>query len=74
MVGKEMVLSVVDNCGIIYVKCINKSSSVNLHEFSLASVITGIPKIIDFSKPLRKKKYLILVIGLKKITRRPHGV
>lgn len=74
MVGKEMVLSVVDNCGIIYVKCINTSSSINLHDFKLASVVTGVPKILDFSKPLRKKKYLILVVGLKKITRRPHGV
>lgn len=74
MAGKETVLSVVDNSGIIYAKCINKSSSLNLNEFKLASVITIMPKIINYSKPLRKKKYLGLVVGLKKITMRPNGI
>jgi len=74
MVNKETILSVVDNSGIIYVKCINTSSSINLNEFKLASVITIMPKIFDYSKPLRKKKYLGLVVGLKKITMRPNGV
>ncbi|BBL86688.1 ribosomal protein L14 (mitochondrion) [Paulinella micropora] len=74
MVGKETVLVCSDNSGIVYARCINVSSTVNLHDFVLSSVITVMPKILDFSKPLRKKKFLGLIISLKKITRRPQGI
>ena len=74
MVNKETILSSADNSGVIYAKCINLSSSLNLNEFKLSSVITIMPKILDFSKPFKKKKYLGLVISLKKITRRPQGI
>lgn len=74
MVGKESILVSADNCGIIYARCINLSSSLNLNEFTLSSVVRTVPKILDFSKPLKKKNYLGLVISLKKITMRPQGV
>ena len=66
MVGKESILSVADNSGLIYVKCVNPPLSLTKYTFNLGEIITVFPKIIDFSKNLRKKKYLCLVIGLKK--------
>ena len=71
---KETVLSCSDNSGIVYAKCINLSSAYNKNTFSLSNIITVVPKIIDFSKPLRKKKYLGLVIGVSKLTRRRQGI
>ena len=73
MLNKEAVFSSADNSGVIYAKCINLSSPLNLNQLVLSSVITIMPKIIDFSKPLRKKKYYGLIITLKKIHRRHHG-
>ena len=74
MRNKESVFASADNSGVIYAKCINLSSPLNLNQLILSSLITIMPKIIDFSKPLRKKKYFGLIISLKKIYRRPQGV
>jgi len=74
MVGKETILISCDNSGIIYTRCINLSSSLNLNEVKLAGVVRTMPKILDYSKPLRKKPYLSLILSLKKIIRRPQGV
>ena len=74
MTGKLCILKVADNSGLVYVKCVNTSSNKVKGTFKLGEIITVFPKILDFSKSLRKKKYLCLVIGLKQITRRSNGV
>jgi large subunit ribosomal protein L14 len=74
MVGKETILRVADNSGLIYVKCVNPPLSLTKYTFKLGEIITVFPKIIDYSKKLRKKKYFCLVISLKKITRRKNGL
>ena len=74
MLNKETILVSADNCGIIYARLIGFVPKIGSKEFKIANLITVMPKIIDFSKPLRKKKYLALIIGLKKISRRSNGV
>lgn len=74
MKNKETVFLSSDNSGVVYAKCINLSSPTNLNQFELSSLITIMPKVINFSKPLRKKKFLGLIVNLKKLTRRPQGI
>lgn len=74
MKNKETIFLSSDNSGVIYAKCINLSSPLNLNQFELSSLVTIMPKIINFSKPIRKKKFFGLIVNLKKVTRRLHGV
>ena len=74
MLNKETILVSADNSGIIYARLIGFVPKIGSKELKLANFLTVMPKIIDFSKPLRKKKFLGLVIGLKKISRRSNGV
>jgi len=74
VVGKETVLLSSDNSGVVYAKCIGLASSLNLNEFVLGSVITVMPKILNPRKKLKKKKYLGLIVALRKITTRPQGI
>ena len=63
-----------DNCGVLYARCLNPISNLNKYEFKLGGVIRVMPKILDFSKPLKKKKCLGLIVCLKKLNSRPQGV
>jgi ribosomal protein L14 len=73
MSGKGCILRVADNSGLVYVKCVGVPISLKKQTFKLGEVIVAYPKIIDYSKSLRKNKYLCVVIGLRRITRRKNG-
>ena len=74
--GKESILFSCDNSGIVYSQCISLPTDSNSKEFKLACVVRIIAKSIKKNKPgiEKKKKYLGLVVCLKKISRRQQGI
>lgn len=69
----EGVFSVEDNSGILYLKYVgiinNQSKSLKLGD-----LITVFPEKLNYGKKVTKKKYLALIIGLKKWQRRATGI
>lgn len=69
----ESVFSVEDNSGVLYAKYVGILNNQN-KSLRLGDLITIFPEKLDFGKKITKRKYLGLIIGLKKWTVRSSGI
>ncbi len=69
----EGVFSVEDNSGILYAKYVGITNNQN-KSLKLSNLITIFPEKLNYGKKVTKKKYLGLIIGLKKWHPRLNGI
>lgn len=69
----EAVFSVEDNSGMLYAKYVGITNNQN-KSLKLGDLITIFPEKLVYGQKVTKKKYLGLIIGLKKWTKRFNGV
>lgn len=69
----ESVFSVSDNSGVLYAKCIGLIGQ-KATRLSPGRVLIVMPEKIDFSKKLKKKKYLGVITSLRQPYRRFSGI
>lgn len=69
----EGVFSVEDNSGALYVKYVGIEANQN-KSLKLGNLITIFPEKLVYGKKVTKRKYLGLVIGLRKWQRRLNGI
>jgi large subunit ribosomal protein L14 len=69
----EGVFSAEDNSGVLYAKYVGIAGNQN-KSLKLGDLITIFPEKLNFGKKVTRRKYLGLIIGLRKWTIRSSGV